>query len=219
MNLMVRPFISLLIGCVLSISSAHSQALTSRVCVEVISPFWEIHKSISPPEKSNSSEFVFDFCHSNPHGFGNTSASPKKPDQRLQCYQSVNEEVVLEIPNIFFTDCREDEYFDTLLDHYAYKWANRYEAPFSMVIYNKKHKFLKRGEFDKHSDVYQQIAQWNYFKGKTQFLMKKIEEGHYKPETIFCSINSVDSLGEPCPEELIRRFPEPISVEHMTPPK
>ena len=193
------------------------QASRSRLCVELPRPILKLFVSISPPHAGSNSVEVVEFCRSNPHEFQTTSASPKRPNQPLSCYQSINGDVVLEIPNIFFNDCKDEEYFELMLDRYAYKWASLNSEPFSLVVYNKKHKFIQHGKYQDGDEVFQKVANWKLFVERAKFVNTRIVSGEYGPEEIMCSVSQLNADGEPCPDEVLRQFPIEVSVDQPTP--
>jgi len=196
--------------------STSAQALVSRECEELSSPYLKLFHFVTPPNKGLTSVEVDTFCNSNPHDFNATSVSPSEPETPPECYFSNDAEVVLEIPNSFFNDCKDAEYFDSLLEHYAYKWASINTTALTLLIYNKKHKYLKKSYFEERSEPFKKAAHWKILNEKSKFIRERIMSGEYDPGAFTCVLQSTELDGDSCPDELQVRFPNELPIDSFT---
>ncbi len=202
---------------VFALLASSSQASVARKCEKLLSPYGESRTIITPSKAEKTGVEVQRFCRSNPHGFGMTSASPRMPKNRPECYQSDSGEVVLEIPDLFFNDCKDDEYFESLIDEYAYKWASLNSESLSMIIYNEEYQFYKRGDYEKGSEIFRRASSWKKFKERVIYVMERVQSEEYDPEDVVCIFEPKNADGSPCPVDFLNKFPSQLSREMLVP--
>lgn len=208
-----------LVATVFAILVASSQASVVRMCEEQSSTFEKARTVIPPPEAETTAVEVQQFCSSNPHGFGLTSVSPAMPKIRPKCYQSDSGEVVLEIPDQFFNDCREDEYFELLIDKYAFKWASENSESLSIIIYNEEYELYRRGDYEQGSEIFRRASSVKKFNERVRYVMERVKSEEYDQEDVICIFKQKKADGSPCPVDILNKFPSQLSPEMLAPRK
>lgn len=199
--------INLCHGFSIALFLVHRLAVAGFVCEELIVEVDAVWTHPQLPEAAKSQARANRFCNSNPNGFGNTSASLNPHRVPMQCYYAVSGELVLELPNQLFSRCRSDVELDSVLDMHAFNVARLEKKPFTLIVYNEKHLFYRKGHYQIDHRIFERVLDWEYDRERTQYLTEKRKSGEYSLETITCGFLETTLNNEVCPSDLLERYP------------
>jgi len=198
---------SLLITSATYICLASNLAVAGFICDEAIVPegmSWE-HPVL--PAAAENQSVSRRFCNSNPHSFKTTSASLSPHRTPMICYNAQSGVLVIELPNQLFSRCKTDEQLDRVLSQYAFHAAKIEKKPFSLIVYNEKHYFYRKGDYGKNHKIFEEVLDWEYFFERAEYIGEKRKAGIYPIETITCTVTEETLYGNPCPPDLLEKYP------------
>ena len=182
-------------------------AVAGYICDEAIVPkdmTWE-HPNLPVAAASQLSSSKF--CNSNPHSFQTTSASLSPHRTPMICYNSEKGVLVVELPNQLFSRCKSDDELNRVLGRYAFHAAKIEKKPFSLIVYNEKHYFYRKGDYAKNDSIFEKVLDWEYFQKRNQYIVQQRKAGIYPIETITCTATEETLHGDPCPSDLLENYP------------
>lgn len=181
-------------------------SIAGYLCPEAptnILPFWE--KIKLPKQSIDQETLLAGFCGTNPHGFGNTSASLENPKIPLACYVASSEIIVLELPNGRFCDGMSDEALDQIVDQLAFQLADYHMSAFTIVLFNKKHNYYRKEMFHSEHSIFGAVIKKRRVQERTNFVLEKIRSEEYPNEYISCTLSDQTLDGTDCPIEILEQ--------------